>query len=64
MPIHARVNKRLDRPCSGRTLPGEDVLAGIRVGHGSKLCDDDLVGLGVSLVGLALQELTSVSHLT
>lgn len=47
----------------GSSLPGEDVFAGIRVDHGSKLGDDKPVGLDVPFVGFALQKLASVGHL-
>lgn len=49
---------------SGVLVPGEDVLAGIRVNHGSKLRDHDPVGADVPLVGFTLQELAPVRHLT
>lgn len=47
-----------------RSLPGKYVFAGIRIGHGPELGDYDPVGLGVLLVGVALEELASVGHLT
>lgn len=43
--------------------PGEDVFAGIRVNHGPKLRDDDLVRLDVSPVGVTFQIFAPVSHL-
>lgn len=46
------------------STPGEYVLAGIWVYHGPKLGDYDAVGLGVPFVGVTLQELAPVSHLT
>lgn len=46
------------------SVPGQNVLAGIWVDHGSKLGDDNLVGLDVTLIGVALQKFASVSHLT
>lgn len=46
------------------STPGEYVLAGIWVDHGAKLGDHDAVGLGVPPVGVALQELAPVGHLT
>lgn len=52
------------RSWPGWALPGEDVFARIRVDHGAKLRDNNLVCLDVSLIGVALQKLTSVSHLT
>lgn len=45
-------------------VPGEDVFAGIRIDHGSKLGDHDPVGLAVLFVSFALQELAPVGHLT
>lgn len=45
-------------------LPGEDVFAGIRIDHGSKLRDNNPVGLAVLFVGFALQKLAPVGHLT
>lgn len=50
--------------CPGWSVPGKYVFAGIWVDHGSKLGDDNPVGLDVPFVGVTLQKLTSVSHLT
>lgn len=46
------------------STPREYVLAGIWVDHGAKLGDHNAVGLSVPPVGVALQKLAPVGHLT